>query len=315
MEQLLDILAKLQDKAQRYRTELSNNEFLVRYALIDPLLRALGWDTENPEQVRPEETISVGRPDYALLDAGATKLFIGAKALGKPEDLEKLITYCNAKGVPHFVATDGVHWELYEVFRPVPTPQKKVIEFDLLSMDLGEVARRALALWRRAPIGTPGSIPAVIPSTPAMPPLVATASPTPPALLPSSSSPAKQQAFRGSAIASLSVQPKDPHPKGLIDPNGVMHELHSWKDVLVVVVDWLVKHQALTPAHCPVKLPQGSRYIVHTTSKHPNGKDFFQPVKVGPVWVETHASAAHLVRQAVFLLTTCGQDAAAFDAV
>ena len=33
---------------------LRQSEMQTRYALIDPLLRELGWDTENPALVRPE---------------------------------------------------------------------------------------------------------------------------------------------------------------------------------------------------------------------------------------------------------------------
>ena len=32
----------------------ARSEMQTRYALIDPLLRELGWDTENPALVRPE---------------------------------------------------------------------------------------------------------------------------------------------------------------------------------------------------------------------------------------------------------------------
>ena len=36
-------------------------------ALIDPLLRTLGWDVFDPKVVTPEFKVEGGRADYALL--------------------------------------------------------------------------------------------------------------------------------------------------------------------------------------------------------------------------------------------------------
>lgn len=50
-------------------------EFRTKYVLIDPLLRALGWDTGDPRQVQLEfETgTSAKRADYALFKPGVEK--------------------------------------------------------------------------------------------------------------------------------------------------------------------------------------------------------------------------------------------------
>ena len=117
---LLRVIENLREKAQKFEALFSASEALTRYALIDPLLRALGWDTEDPEQVRPEFPTKEGRPDYALLKKTAEggpkpHIFIGAKPLGKPEDLGKQIAYCVDQGVPYFVTTDGARWALYDL--------------------------------------------------------------------------------------------------------------------------------------------------------------------------------------------------------
>ena len=306
MKELLQVVEQLRAKVQQHRHLLSNNEFLVRYTLIDPLLRALGWDTEDPDQVRPEETISVGRPDYALLQDGETILFVGAKALGKSEDLDKLISYCNAEGVPYFAATDGVRWTVYEVFKPVPTLQKKIIEFDLGSMDSGEVVRRSLALWHAAPLGSSAPNPLTARSTGPMtsatgsiaPHASVTRVPMPP--------PAGQVLQHTVELKSFSVTTRQRPPAKLLDPHGAEHPIKAWKDILVVIVEWLIGQQSLTAADCPVMLPRGSRHLVSTGHTHPNGKPFFQAVQVGSFWVETHASGPQICRQAMFLLERFG---------
>ena len=53
-------------RIEKYRDILSQNEERVRYYLINPLLRKLGWDPEDPDLVVPENKTSEGYPDYTL---------------------------------------------------------------------------------------------------------------------------------------------------------------------------------------------------------------------------------------------------------
>ena len=54
LEELHRLIEALQVRISEHRAELQKSEALTRYVLIDPLLRALGWDTGNPSQVVPE---------------------------------------------------------------------------------------------------------------------------------------------------------------------------------------------------------------------------------------------------------------------
>ncbi|MEM4185714.1 MAG: hypothetical protein QW801_00370 [Candidatus Caldarchaeum sp.] len=87
LREIIDLVGMLKNRINKYRGELQRNETLTRYVLVDPLLRALGWDTENPELLVPEMTTQAGRPDYTLLHNGRKIAFVGVKALGKSEDL------------------------------------------------------------------------------------------------------------------------------------------------------------------------------------------------------------------------------------
>ncbi|CDK38908.1 putative type IV restriction endonuclease [Halorubrum sp. AJ67] len=60
-------------------------EAAVRQQFINPLLRALGWDTTT-DQVKPEQRTLVGDADYALSLNGREQFFIEAKAFS--EDLD-----------------------------------------------------------------------------------------------------------------------------------------------------------------------------------------------------------------------------------
>ncbi len=90
IEEIVGVVGKIVQRIRSYGSELYKNEALVRYSLIDPFLRSLGWDIEDPGQVVPEFSIEAGRPDYALFSLNKSKpiAFIGAKKLGSNEDLK-----------------------------------------------------------------------------------------------------------------------------------------------------------------------------------------------------------------------------------
>ena len=54
LDSLYQTVEKLQERIQSHQDKLSQSEALTRNTLVDPLLRALGWDTEDPMQVMPE---------------------------------------------------------------------------------------------------------------------------------------------------------------------------------------------------------------------------------------------------------------------
>ena len=67
--QLYDAWDTICVRMDNYGEELLNtNEEATRYALIDPILRSLGWDLNDPDQVRVECLQEFGgKPDYTLL--------------------------------------------------------------------------------------------------------------------------------------------------------------------------------------------------------------------------------------------------------
>lgn len=70
-------------------------------ALIDPLLRTLGWDVFDPEVVTPECKVGEGRADYALLRAdGRPAAIVEAKKLGEALSSHRMqmLNYANMSG-------------------------------------------------------------------------------------------------------------------------------------------------------------------------------------------------------------------------
>ena len=85
------VIRQLRSRAQSHHEYLSKGERETRtkYALIDPILRSLGWDTEDPDQVKLEYEVDPShedgrRVDYALFRDGDTSkpyILIEAKGL------------------------------------------------------------------------------------------------------------------------------------------------------------------------------------------------------------------------------------------
>ena len=84
---LLKRVAEIRERIDKHGDALRKSEAQTRYSLIDPLLRALGWDTTDPAQVVPEYRGDGGRQaaDYALLGPlGQPLVIIEAKHLYEP---------------------------------------------------------------------------------------------------------------------------------------------------------------------------------------------------------------------------------------
>ena len=55
LSNLCDVLIQIQESANQYKATLSRNEAATRAVLIDPILRALGWNTANTNMVEVEK--------------------------------------------------------------------------------------------------------------------------------------------------------------------------------------------------------------------------------------------------------------------
>ena len=136
-------------KIKSQQLHLANlNERAVELGVILPLLKRVGWDTEDLTQIYPQETPGNGRDavDYALKIGGKSRVFIEAKKWGANLDdhVAQLRDYCNASPVKEkpelAVLTNGRQWRLY--LRPLSSRNKKhtpelrrFIDFDITNYD------------------------------------------------------------------------------------------------------------------------------------------------------------------------------------
>jgi RAMA domain-containing protein len=129
MATLMNTLADVRDRIDQY-SKKDLNEQNTKATLIEPVMRALGWDTEDVEEVAREFKVkSRDKPvDYGLLQLRKPRLFVEAKALGK--DLadrrwaNQIMGYAAVAGVEWIVLTDGNEWRIYNTHAPVAVDEK-----------------------------------------------------------------------------------------------------------------------------------------------------------------------------------------------
>ncbi|NJE02953.1 type I restriction enzyme HsdR N-terminal domain-containing protein [Thermococcus sp. MV11] len=121
MEGLRKAASRVKLKIKSHRGLYVKNEEAVKQHLIGEIFQALGWDWNNPEEVRPEERTEDGRADYALILDGEVFAYVEAKNLGvnvlkRDEPLRQLARYCFNSGVRYGVLTNGAVWIAVKAF-------------------------------------------------------------------------------------------------------------------------------------------------------------------------------------------------------
>ncbi len=121
---------ELKVRIVKHKEEYSKNEWLVRYSLIDPFLRLLGSDLENPQEGVPELSNDAGRPDYTLFKNNKKLAFVGTKKLDTREDIKQHLQYNNIESVRCFITTYGDSWSIYRnSFYLKPVDKSKTMEY------------------------------------------------------------------------------------------------------------------------------------------------------------------------------------------
>ena len=305
LDNLNELVGKLKERIEQHKDVLRGNETATRYALIDPLLTALGWDLSDPGQVRTEYNPDGDRrrSDYTMFTGGDKKkpqLVIEAKKLGTPisvEIIDQTITYCIREGIPHFVVTNGDDWEVYPTFREGHTriTEKRIVDFKLT--DTAETTvMNMLTLWRgNFESGSP-----VVPVTPDRPASQQTENPAPqPA--PEESPSSVQRPNRVMPLDKFNPNKGDHPPAALLFPGGTEKEITNWYEFQTLVVEWLVDTDRLTATDCPVEGPKGG-YLVSASPFHRNNKRFRAKKQVSDVWIEAAKDGPNHVRTAKKIL-------------
>ncbi len=147
MTDLKETIEKVLEKLKKHRELYEKSEESVRYQIINPILRALGWDPENPEEVQPNISTEEGIPDYSLIKNSNKVLFIEAKKLSvdieQKDVIRQLAKYCFGEGMKYGVLTNGAIWILFRAFQEGTTMSERIVwKIDIESDEITATIRR-----------------------------------------------------------------------------------------------------------------------------------------------------------------------------
>lgn len=299
LEPLVSVLAEVKERLQRHNQELRQSEALTRSALIDPVLRALGWNTEDPNLARPEYSVSSGKADYALLSPGGkVTAFIEAKSLGQSleqdRDIDQLLRYAFTDGIPYGVLTNGSHWHAYDLKIPgVAMKERRILETSVADAEPYQCALQLLYLWRPnlasgqpVPANVPPMPAAATPIAPPPNPALAQPQPAPVSIPPASASWTPLSQINPGTYASP--------PKAMRFPGRDPQTINNWRSIMVESVEYLVNNGTLTAQQLPIR---GLGFI----HSEPKNAGYYHSTP-GGVYVNLSMSAARIVRRTRNLL-------------
>ena len=289
LDDLKETIETLRERIQAHRAYLGK-ETRTRQVLIDPMLRTLGWDIEDPSSVELEYGIDRKRADYALMGSEGPIAVIEAKKLKASlhdKATDQVLTYANRAGIPYMVVTDGDHWQMSAVFKQGRLEDRILMEFQLTRDEPYACALQALGLWRpNLASGKPqeAATPVIIEK-----PAHAESEPSPPeSTVPSSEQEAIELSNNGDwmPLTSLKREKGQKPPAFIKFPDSNPKSIKSWLHLLETIAKHLIETDKLSARDCPVLLvleskKKSERYLIHTEPVHSTGKEFEGKREIG----------------------------------
>ena len=124
---------------------LARNEIPTRQMLVDPMLRALGWDFEDTDRVSLEHPSGRGRMDYALFLRNRLQVAVEAKRFSDElteEVKDQAYGYAIRSGARYAVVTNGDRWEMFDTSQHWSQRESRVAETEVSASETTECAER-----------------------------------------------------------------------------------------------------------------------------------------------------------------------------
>ena len=306
LEPLVSTIETLKQRISTHGAALRQNETRTRAALIDPLLKTLGWDTSDPAMVLPEYDVSGRKADYALLDeGGGPAATVEAKKLGEPlaPHRMQMLNYSNASGVGYAGLTDGDKWELYEVFKRGQLDERKILDVSIANTPTHEVVLKLLLLWRtNLASGQPVAAKEPVLIAPFDDPPV---DPDPPA-----PTPVPDRTENWNSLSIVEAGKGNNPPTGIRFPGREPRGINSWTQVLVEVADRLSEDGVLRAADCPIA---GLGFINSSAAGTGGGTSGRYKTISGGLYVNVNWRADNIIKHSRRLLTHFNVDPATVE--
>ena len=257
---LLNAIEAIRTRVSGHKTYLEGHETRTRVSLVDPVLRALGWNPSDPKSVALEYKIEAKSADYALLnDDGKPVAIVEAKTIGKSlggmDQLGQIGMYALGGSVGLVALTDGDRWRLHDL-KKVHSAGGVVFDVTLSRGQPQAIAVQLLELWRPYLLVKHRVAPEqreddrqTLPSRPMPPP---------------------RRSLSDAGWVSLEQVPPSPEPPPKIrftDESVVA--LTDWPDLQMEVVRWLHEQGDLEKVTIPFRHARGAKPSIRHQTEPP----------------------------------------------
>ena len=247
--ELAATIERLRSRITQHDEHVGAHETRTRVILIDPLLRSLGWDTEDPEIVVHEYRAGSLKLDYALVDQGEVIGIVEAKALGSKLNDAAWGKYAEQlPGVPVIAFTNGDEWRFFR------KSNKRIRE--IVKISSGESFRTGFEVNQK--IGRV-VVQREYPGLPDNP-----------------DTEVEREWY------SLCDQMPDSHPRWVRMGEAAPTEWVSWRRLYVDVAKYLVSSGDIRPSDLPIWVTKGQKWAINHEPKGPDGEPFISRALIGP---------------------------------
>ncbi len=339
MNNLNETLARIVEKIKKFRPLYEQSEQAVRDQIVNPILRDLGWDPENPEDVQPNVSTEEGVPDYALIKNGKKILFIETKNLGivdieQREVIRQLAKYSFSEGTKYGVLTNGAIWVLIRSFEEGTTLTERIVwKTDIENEELPVVLRKITTISKN----NIEQIEVLVKKVQILDEIWQSLLDAPEEMINGLMPVVKSLLIQGypdyhfedteiedvlkeriKEIISGTFEEKptpETYTKETIEwrekprrmkLKGETFQISTYKEILVNTANWLIKNGKLKLSDSPLR--GGIKwYLINKEPKHINGNSFFLKQKLSNgLWIETNYNAAKCISHAKNLLKKFG---------
>jgi hypothetical protein len=312
----------------------------VRGQIVNPILRNLGWNPENPEEVQLNVSTEEGVPDYSLVKNEKRILFLEAKKMGadieQREVMSQLAKYSFGEGTKYGVLTNGAVWILIRSFEEGTTLKERIVwKIDLENEELPSIVRKITTIskdgveqietlvkkvqildeiWQSLLDEPKEMIKGLIPVVKSLISQGYSNYQFEDAEIEDLleervkeiiSSPLEKRVPSGTYPEEMVLQQDESSRKMKL--KGEVFELHYSFEILVNTANWLIKNGKLKLSDCPVRIGRGKTYLINKEAKHKSGDDFRAPKQLSNrLWIETHNSTRGKIIWAKRLLEKFG---------
>jgi len=337
MVDLKETIEVVLERLKKHRDLYEKSEESVRYQIINPILKKLGRNPENPEEVQPNISTEEGIPDYTLLKNAKKVFFIEAKKLSidveDKEIIRKLGQYCFGEGMKYGVLSNGAIWILFRAFQEGTTMAERIVwKADLENDDITASIRRFDTISK----DNVEDIETFIKKLQILDEISQSLLDEPKemikGLIPIFESLIEEgypnyqfevsdiENFIKERIRELISPPTETVSETIVEPERVqsierprkmkieheVFEIRYSNEILIKTANWLIKKGKLKLSDCPVDIGP-KRYLVNREPKHKHGDSFTAKKKLSNgLWMEVNYSSADCIDNARNLLEKFG---------